>query len=73
MGTDLLIFAVLMASAAVGLFVYCAIVEVIEGWDIRHDGWAHGHHDSHLSAGGSRATSAPAGEHWFGRRHHSVR
>ena len=72
MGTDLLIFAVLMASAAVGLFVYCAIVEVIEGWDIRHDGWAHGHHHSHLSAGGGRVTSAPAREHRFGRRH-SVR
>lgn len=50
MGVDLLVVAIVLASAAVGLFVYCAIMLLGEGWDIAQRGWFRGHHPSHIPA-----------------------
>lgn len=48
MGTGLVIAAALLASAAAGLFVYCALTALDEGWDISRLGWGRGRHTSHI-------------------------
>jgi hypothetical protein len=47
MGSDLLVFAVVMASVAVAVALYCALAEATEAWHITREGWVRGHHVHH--------------------------
>ncbi|MCW2597434.1 MAG: hypothetical protein JWR06_594 [Jatrophihabitans sp.] len=52
MGLNLLVFGVVMAGVAVGVAVYCVIVEMSEAWDISHRGWSRGHWRHHTTRPG---------------------
>lgn len=43
MEIGLLIFAIVMACAAAVVVVGCAVTEMSEAWDIKHEGWQRGH------------------------------
>lgn len=51
MGTDFLIFAIVMAALAVGLVIYALVAEFGEAWEISHQGWSRGHRVHHLLRG----------------------
>ena len=39
----LLLFAVVMASLALAVVLYCLVAEMSEAWTISHQGWTRGH------------------------------
>lgn len=48
MEVGLLVFAVVMASLAVGIVLYCLVAEMSEAWNISHRGWTQGHRQHHI-------------------------